>query len=278
MEAGINMVKDGRIGEIERVEVWAPGYNAVDSPVCVEEPVPDNFDFDLWTGPAPLNTYCPDRVTNNSSWFQWDYSIGFLGGWGAHPLDIMVWALKDKLNGIYSAKGNGEFWKPGGMYNNIRAWQVDLETDTGIKIKFVDNDAVNAANMINYRTVKESNGTTFYGTKGWISLSRHVAESNIPELQNEFDAFLTPFGKKDWGGFNTEKNTMGQLFVDVVKGNIPETCPLDEAIISDGFSHMSNIAIREGKKITWDSAAGKVVDNEAANQWFVREMRKPYVV
>jgi hypothetical protein len=45
---------------------------------------------------------------------------------------------------------------------------------------------------------------------------------------------------------------MAQLFVDVVKGDIPEACPLDEAILSDCVSHMSNIAIRTGRKIKWD--------------------------
>jgi hypothetical protein len=38
----------------------------------------------------------------------------------------------------------------------------------------------------------------------------------------------------------------------VVQGKIAETCPLDEAIISDCISHMGNIAIRTGRKITWN--------------------------
>ena len=75
MQLGINMIKEGLIGEIERVEAWAPGYNPVDSPVCYEVPVPGDFDYDKWTGPAPLNPYCPERVTNNSSWFQWEHRI-----------------------------------------------------------------------------------------------------------------------------------------------------------------------------------------------------------
>ena len=100
MQVGIELIKEGLIGDIKRVDVWSPGKNPVESPVCEEVPVPEGFDFDRWTGPAPLNSYCPDRVTNNSSWFQYDYSIGFLAGWGAHPLDVLVWALKDKVNGI----------------------------------------------------------------------------------------------------------------------------------------------------------------------------------
>ena len=83
LKLGFDLIRSGTLGEISRVDVWAPGKNDVNSPVCNEVPVPADFDFDRWSGPAPLRPYCPDRVTNNSSWFNNDYSIGFLAGWGA---------------------------------------------------------------------------------------------------------------------------------------------------------------------------------------------------
>ena len=274
MQLGVEMIKEGLIGEVEKVEVWAPGYNPVESPNCNEVPVPDNFDFDLWTGPAPLNSYCPERVTNNSSWFQYDYSIGFLGGWGAHPLDVMIWALKDKMSGKYSCEGTGEFWKSGGMYNNIRGWNVNYEYDSGIKLHFVDNDTAWQTKMLDYRKIKEGNGTTFYGTKGWISLSRSSAQSNIPELNSR----LNNFSKSKNGNINSEENRMGQLFVDVVTEKVPETNPLNEAILSDSISHLADIAIRTKRKINWNPKKGEVVDDKEANKLFIREMRKPYSV
>jgi predicted dehydrogenase len=274
MKIGVNMIKEGKIGEIERVEVWAPGYNPVKSPVCSEVPIPPDFDYDLWTGPAPLNPYCPDRVTNNSSWFQHDYSIGFLGGWGAHPLDIMIWALKDKMNGKYTCEGTGGFWTQGGIYDNIRAWDVNCEYDTGIQLHFVDTDFALGKDMLHYRNIKAGDGTTFYGTKGWISLSRFSAQSNIPEI----DQKLNDYPKDNNGWIKSEEYAMGQLFVDVVTGKVPETCPLDEAILSDCISYMSDIAIRTGRKITWDPFKGKVEDDSEANKLFVRKYRDPFTV
>jgi predicted dehydrogenase len=268
MKLGIEMIKEGLIGEIDRIEVWAPGYNPVESPVCIEVPVPETFDYDRWTGPAPLNPYCPDRVTNNGSWFQWDYSIGFLGGWGAHPLDVMIWGMKEKLNGKYTCEGTGGFWQPGGIYNNIRAWDINIEYESGIKLHFMDTDGANSSGMLNHLTLKDGNGTTFYGSKGWISLGRNSAQSNIPEINSKLN-------EKEVRG---ENNTMGQLFVDVVKGNIPETCPLDEAILSDTVSHMSNIAIRTGRKINWDPVTGEVVGDAEANSWFYRQHRESCAV
>ncbi|MGD9558389.1 MAG: hypothetical protein AB7V25_15290 [Mangrovibacterium sp.] len=71
---------------------------------------------------------------------------------------------------------------------------------------------------------------------------------------------------------------MGQLYIDVVKGTVKETCPLDEAIMSDCVSHMGDIAIRTGRKITWNPIVGEVVGDPEANKLFVREMRKPYTI
>jgi predicted dehydrogenase len=273
MKLAINMIKDGEIGEIERVEAWAPGKNPVESPVCNSMPVPEDFDYDRWTGPAPLNPYCPERITNNASWFQWDYSIGFLAGWGAHPLDIMVWGIKDKVNGQYTCQGTGENWEPGGIYNNIVSWDVTCEYDSGLKLHFLSTDQVHNKNIWHYQKLKNYNATTFFGTKGWISAGRESAESDIPEIQKKFDGF-----KKNESGWIIDRHNMGQLFIDVVQGKIAETCPLDEAILSDCISHMGNIAIRTGRKITWNPEKGEVLNDPEANKLFIRAMREPYIV
>jgi predicted dehydrogenase len=271
MQMGYDMIKEGLIGEIERVDVWAPGKNDVPSPVCNEVPVPAGFDFERWTGPAPMRPYCPDRVTNNSSWFNYDYSIGFLGGWGAHPLDILVWILKDKVDGSYSCEGTGQFWPAGGLYDNILSWDLNLIYQSGLKVHFISQD-IASNTVLKERTVKESNGTTFFGTKGWISLSRSSVESNIPELNQR----LNGVPKQANGRVKGENNTMGSRFISVVRGKEPELCPLDEAIISDTISHMGDIAIRNGRKINWDPIKGEVTGDPEANKLYVREMRAPY--
>jgi predicted dehydrogenase len=273
MKLGYDMIREGLIGDIQRVDVWAPGKNPVDSPVCNEVPVPADFDFERWTGPAPLRPYCPDRVTNNSSWFNYDYSIGFLGGWGAHPLDIMVWILKDKVSGSYSSQGTGQFWAPGGLYNNIWSWDVNCKYDNGPELHFVSDD-VAAKGVLDHRVIKETNGTTFWGNKGWISLSRSSTQSDLPEINQKLNNF--PKDKDGW--IMSENNKMGQAFLDVITGKTKELCPLDEAIISDTISHMGDIAIRTNRKITWDPIKGEVINDPEANKLFIREERSPYTV
>jgi len=270
MQLGYQMIRDGLIGEVERVDVWSPGKNDVSSPVCNEVPVPPDFDFDRWTGPAPMRPYCPDRVTNNSSWFNYDYSIGFLAGWGAHPLDILVWILKDKVSGPYSCEGTGKFWPSGGLYNNILSWDVSYKYQK-LDVHFVSIDV--AGPVLSHRKIKENNGTTFYGTKGWISLSRSSAQSDIPDI----DRKLNNFPKNNYG-IDSENNTMGSVFLDIIQGRQKELCPLDEAIISDTISHLGDIAIRMKHKVTWDPKKGEVINDPEANKLYVREMRSLYKV
>jgi predicted dehydrogenase len=271
MQLGIDLIREGKIGEIEKIDVWAPGKNPVSSPVCKEVPVPDDFDFEKWTGPAPLNSYCPDRVTNNSSWFQYDYSIGFLAGWGAHPLDVLVWGTKEQVNGKYSCTGKGLFWSEGGMYDNIYSWDVKYKYANGLKVHFMSTDQAEHS-MLEHRSFQEGNGTTFYGSKGWLSLSRSSAESDIPELHKKLNAFP----KNNNGWILSEENTMGKMFLDVIRGTISETCPLEDAIISDTISHMGDIAIRSDREVTWDPKEGEVSGDKEANQLYIRKMREPY--
>ena len=271
MKLGYDLIRDGEIGQVLHVDVWSPGKNEVPNPVCNRVPVPADFDFERWTGPAPLLDYCPDRVTNNSSWFQYIYSIGFLAGWGAHPIDILVWILKESVSGKYSGRGTGQYWPKGGIYDNILSWDVSYKCINGPEVHFMSTD-VAVAGMLNHREIKEGNGTTFYGSKGWISLSRSSAQSDLPSINEK----LNNFPKNEAGNIKSENNSMASIFIDIVKGTRKELCPLDEAIISDTISHMGDIAIRTNREVHWDPKIGKVVDDKEANDLYVREMRKPF--
>ena len=196
-----------------------------------------------------------------------------MAGLGAQPLDIIVWILKDKVNGIYSSEGAGEYWAPGGLYDNILSWNVNCKYQNGFELHFVSADVAEKG-LLDHLAIKEGNGTTFYGTKGWISLSRSSAQSNIPEINQK----LNNFPKNESGSIRSENNTMGKRFLAIIRGEEKELCPLDEAIISDTISHMGNITIRTGRKVTWDPKKGEVVEDDEANKLYNRDMRSPYVM
>ena len=55
-------------------------------------PVPAGVDYDLWTGPAPLQPFTKNHFHYNWHWF-WDYGNGDLGNQGIHQMDIARWGL-----------------------------------------------------------------------------------------------------------------------------------------------------------------------------------------
>ncbi|MDD2599171.1 MAG: Gfo/Idh/MocA family oxidoreductase [Kiritimatiellae bacterium] len=57
------------------------------------EPVPENFDYDLWLGPAPFKPYNRHR-THGTFRGYWDYDGGGLGDMGQHYLDPVQYLLE----------------------------------------------------------------------------------------------------------------------------------------------------------------------------------------
>ena len=90
----VEWVRDGAIGDIREVHVWA-GENRI--PEFTERPretppVPEGLSWDLWLGPAPERPYHPAYAP--LIWhYWWDFGNGKLGNFGCHTLDTAVWAL-----------------------------------------------------------------------------------------------------------------------------------------------------------------------------------------
>ena len=83
------LVRNGYLGELKAIHVVAPNGATGGNPA--PQPVPEGLDYDLWLGPAPLAPYTHDRVIGGGRWHIYDYALGFIAGWGAHPLDIAHW-------------------------------------------------------------------------------------------------------------------------------------------------------------------------------------------
>ncbi|HOC17083.1 MAG TPA: Gfo/Idh/MocA family oxidoreductase, partial [Vicinamibacterales bacterium] len=84
------LVRNGRIGKVLRVEVGLPsGYTDFARTFGQEtiEPPPAALDYDRWLGPAPYAPYCKARVHMNWRW-NMDYAGGQLMDWVGHHLDI----------------------------------------------------------------------------------------------------------------------------------------------------------------------------------------------
>jgi predicted dehydrogenase len=255
IKRGIELVLNGYIGELQRLEVWAPAGQGGGS--LEEIPVPDGLDYDLYIGPAPMKPCTQDRITRHGSWYCSDYALGFIAGWGAHPLDVAIWGMDSDTKGPISFRGTGDFPTPKALFDTCATWDVEVKFHDGILMHFMSN---NFAEPIakKYRGDNwEANGTTFFGTKGWVSLSRNSYAASNP----------------DWFKLNPcagdkrvlYRNKYYKAFVESVRERSPSVAPIQDAVRSDAISHLSIMAIKTGGEVVWDPKKYKVESPKELN-------------
>jgi len=117
---GCELVRNGRIGKLRRVEVGiGGGYNPGGGQPTVNRielqpvmPVPDGFDYEMWLGPAPWAPYMAKRCHWNFRWIL-DYSGGQVTDWGCHHIDIAHWGMNCDDTGPVEVYGRGVFPEDG---------------------------------------------------------------------------------------------------------------------------------------------------------------------
>ncbi len=268
------LVRNGHIGKLKHVNIWAPASSAGGSTKVV--PPPATLDYNFWLGPAPYREHTENLTANSNWWFISDFALGFIAGWGIHPLDIALWGAGDLASGTVEVQGRGEFPKEG-LHDTATAWDIDFKFESGLTMKSASspgkgNLAEKLGEEWTARYGKISNhGTAFEGENGWILVDRETIVTNpdtLVELDLEPDKLPIKLVRSPDHVLN---------FIEAVKSREATVSPIESAVQSDAFSHVSDIAIRFGRKLRYDGRAEKFLDDKEANQrLLVRPMRKPW--
>jgi predicted dehydrogenase len=259
------LVRNGRIGKLHTTNVWSPGSESGGSPKPV--PAPEWLDYNMWLGPAPSTPYTEDRCSNKLWWFISDYAIGFIAGWGIHPIDIALWGGGDKLSGPIEIEGKGT-WPTKGVCDTAMNWNVVCKYGSGITLNFTGFPFPEEWQKRYGRTT--SHGTAFEGTEGWVHVDREGINAHPKELLS------TQFGPSDIRLY--ESNNHVRNLLDCVKSRAATICPVDEAVRGDAICQISDIAIRLEQKLNWDPVKERFVNNDAANRRLTRVMRSPWTL
>ncbi len=256
---------NGRLGKLHTINVWSPGSSQGGSPEPV--PVPKWLDYDMWLGPAPYKPYTKGRCSNKLWWFISDYAIGFIAGWGIHPVDIAVWGGGDKLAGPVEIEGKG-VWPTEGVADTAMNWNVTGKYASGVTMNFTGNPFPEEWRKRYGRT--GSHGTAFEGTDGWVHVDRSGINAHPEKL------LQTNFGPNEIHLYNSSNHVRNLL--DCVKSRAKTICPIDEAVQGDIICQISDIAIRLEQKLKWDAKKELFVNNDAANRRLSRPMRSPWTL
>lgn len=272
------LVRNGRIGKLHTINVWSPSSDSGGS----TEPaaVPPELDYDMWLGPAPYVPYTKDRCSNVNPFFPspdkiWpficDYCIGWIAGWGVHPLDIALWGADRELAGIVEVEGTGVFPTVGAC-DTATNWNVILDwPGSGVKIDFRGTGGRNGPAPTPWRRrypKAGGHGTVFEGTEGWVHVRRGFLDGQPESL------LQSKVGPDEVRLY--ESNDHIRNFLECVRSRAATICPIETAVRVDTLCHLSDIATRLECKLTWDPQQERFINNETANRLLARAMRSPW--
>ena len=259
-----DLVRNGRVGRVEKVEVWLPA--GLRGGPFAAGPVPGGFDYDAWLGQTPAVPYVKER-THFSFRYWWEYSGGTMTDWGAHHNDIVLWALDLDGSGPVRVEGQPKVEMIPGGYTAVSEYDVTYTYANGVTHTCRSTTASEWHGGVK-DPEGQQHGIRFIGSDGWIWVTRGVLEASDPALINEPLPASAP-------RVYASSDHMGNL-VACVKSRQETICPARVGHRSASLCHLGVIAIRLGRSLNWDPVQETFVGDAEANQYVARPMREPY--
>ena len=282
-----SLARNGRIGRLRQIAVVIPGSSRFHGPKCVPSPVPEQLDWDVWSGQAPLHPFSEDRLVYR----KWsEYGGGYVTDWGAHHMDTAHWGMGDAEVGPRSveAVGYSPHFGRADYPDQFCPFVARLEYPGDIEMWFYTmrptNNVANypaavladiygrlPANLRDYEIPDRDGGTLFTGESGTLFVSRGgVIGEGIGELammpvhENRGQAWRSCLYAHTYD-FVRRVADRGQPI-----SNVPEQ---HRTLIP---CHLTNLSLRLGRKLEWDPAAEQFLGDDEANGMLKREQREPY--
>jgi len=269
------LVQDGAIGELESVSTWGdrqlrrPGY-----PAASGNP-PSTLHYDLWIGPSPYHPYSPeyfsgDPGANCLQWnMYWDFGAGQVADMGSHTMDIAWNAIDASLP--TSAYAFGEEYNPEVTPVEL-TMQFEVPANSwrpAIEVAWYQGGAMPQSPLSPVDLNKIHHGALFKGSKGHLVCS-FDDRILIPADDSSDMTYYTPRPKEKVA---SPMGNFQQEWINACKGDCKTTCDFEYAGNKMEMMMLGLAAYRAGEKLEYDGAAGRITNNEAANELLKRSYR-----
>jgi len=270
------MIWDGAAGGIHTVYTWSnrPIWPQGMDAQLEEQAVPETMDWDLWLGPAPYRPYNAEYAPFKwRGW--WDFGCGALGDMACHIMDPVFWALKlgDASHFTVELVAQSKTTEESAPTASIVKYSFPARGDMPpVDVLWYDGDlrpprpeGVEA----DERLGDGNNGSTFIGENAVLTSGTYGGDSRIVSKEQMGDYTRPEPSIERVPGENHYQD-----WIDACKNNRPACSNFD---ISGPFTEMvnfGNIAIRTGKKLSYDMVEGKVTNDPSANQYLTKEYRE----
>jgi predicted dehydrogenase len=248
------LARNGKLGRLTTILVGIPRPNHATQAVPDSDPPPE-LDYDMWLGPAPWRPYNVNRVHYNFRFF-WDYSGGQMTNFGAHHLDIAQWALGMDDSGPQTIEGTGTFPPQKELCEVTDTCRVTFTYANGVQV------------VLGQQQPDIPDQVTLIGDRGRIHVTRSRITADPPEL------LKAELGSGDVR-LEVSKNHY-QNFLDCIRTRKRPVADVEIGHRTATVCHLGNIAIRLGRKITWDPVREQIVGDAEAAAMLSRPYRAPW--
>ena len=251
------LVINGRIGKVRTIYTGVPAGDIACSPQPIMA-VPEELDYDLWLGPAPLAPYTEKRVHPRHSYDRpgWmrvrDYCEGMVTNWGTHLNDIAQWGNGTEHTGPVEVEGSGKYPSDG-------LWDVLLD----FEIRYKYANGVRLIYKISRPYVR------FEGTDGWVE-----ADYNSRSLKTNPESILKSPIRPD--EIHLPLKDEKRDFIDAVKTRGRTLADAEVGHRTTSMCQLGHIAVQLGRKLRWNPDDERFINDEAANRLLSQPMRSPW--
>ncbi len=280
----VAIARSGRLGNklsavssVGKAASRSPDKNRPFGPFDTMAP-PDDLDWNMWLGQAPLVDYCPQRVGWNFRWW-FEYSGGQVTDWGVHHTDIAFWALAGRDGQVVEAEGTAGWMfverektlafllgklpadqMPVG-YNVAFEFDVDLKLSTGNTIKVTSGR--------NELLISGENGRIRVNRGGLTGKPVEELDAD-PQASREIEELMA-----DIYGGELPGAELGHMrnFFDSIKRDRQPVANVADHVRAVNATHLANIALLTDKKVVFDPESGQCVGDSEANGLTKRQRR-----
>jgi len=245
----VEWVKNGAIGDLERVDVIMP--KGKDLPRDKTAAIPGDLDWNLWQGPAEARDFSWKRISGGG-WRQIGiYSKGTILDIGTHLVDTAQLGVNDPHGVAIEVSGTGRI--PEGRLS-------DVPVEYNLNYKYSNGVEMNVRNGEGEVWSPESCFIQFTGSKGWVKRdgwSGPLEASDKQILRTRY-----PDGESQhWKMPPREQRN----FLDCIKSGESTTyTPLDiHQMCTTLFMGVHSIEL--GRKLKFDPKTEAYIDDDEAN-------------
>jgi predicted dehydrogenase len=267
LDAKKNVVEAGLLGKIAHVEVCCYFHmRANEDPQPM--PVPDWFDYEMWTGPAPLRPF--DKLPHIRWWRTFmEYGNGIVGDMCVHMLDMVRWLLGLGWPRRISSTG-GILVQKGGKSNISDTQSAIFEYD-GLNVVW-QHRTWGAPADPDYPWAG-----VIYGDKGTLKASvdryEFIPLGKGKTMRKERVKEPDPYPENP---SETETRAHIKNFLAAVESRAKPAADIEQGHISTAACILANLSMQLGRALVYDPTLRQVTGDAEATRLLQRPYRGPW--